>query len=77
MLKRIHINQHVIRANRKNKKQDPIIAVKTYKGNTYGKEVVIFDNDGKECARIVYRPQSPLSCGAEVWVETRNEVRVE
>ena len=31
MKKRIHINQHVIRANAKNGTNDPAITVKTYK----------------------------------------------
>ena len=31
MKKRIHINQHVIRANKKNGTNDPAITVKTYR----------------------------------------------
>jgi len=37
--KRIHINQHVIRANKKNNTKDPVITVKTSKSNTYASEV--------------------------------------
>ena len=33
MKKRIHINQHVIRANAKNGTNDPAITVKTYQNN--------------------------------------------
>jgi hypothetical protein len=29
----IHINQHVIRANKKNGERNPVITVKTYKTN--------------------------------------------
>ena len=35
MKKRIHINQHVIRANKKNGTHDPVITVKTSKNNHY------------------------------------------
>ena len=29
----IHVNQHVIKANRKNNVEDPVLTVKTYKEN--------------------------------------------
>ena len=32
--------------------------------------------DGKEAARIVYSPDKPLSCGAKVWIETTNEIKI-
>ena len=65
MKKRIHINQHVIRANAKNGTHDPVITVKTSKSNhsTYAAEI-----DG--LSRVVYSPNKPLSCGAKVWIET-------
>jgi hypothetical protein len=67
----VHVNQHVIKANRKEGKIDPVLTVKTYKSNTYAHEVEI---DGP--ARVVYSPDKPLSCGAHVWIETESEVRV-
>jgi hypothetical protein len=72
----IHINQHVIKANRKNNERNPVITVKTYKNNTYGHEVRVYDKDGIEAARVVYSPDKPLSCGAHVWIETKNNVEV-
>ena len=30
-----------------------------------------------EVARVVYRPDDPLDCGARVWIETRQPVRAE
>ena len=48
-----------------------VITVKTYKDNTYGHEVYV---DGP--CKIVYSPDKPLSCGAKVWIETQDEVRV-
>ena len=76
MKKVIHINQHVIRSNTKSGKQDPPITVKTYKSNTRARSVVIHDAQGREVARIVYRPEKPLSCGAKVWIETKNELTI-
>jgi hypothetical protein len=67
--KRIHINQHVIRANKKNNTKDPVITVKTSKSNTYASEVEIL---GK--SKIIYSPDKPLSCGAKVWIETNDKI---
>ena len=72
MKKKIHINMHVIRSNKKNGTNDPVITVKTYKRNTYVHEVEIL---GK--SKVVYSPDKPLSCGARVWIETDGEVFVD
>ena len=69
MKKRIHINQHVIRANAKNGTNDPAITVKTHNGNTYAHRVEI---DG--ASSVVYSPEKPLNCGARVWIETDAKV---
>lgn len=65
----IHVNQHVIKANRKTGAVDPVLTVKTYKTNTYAHEVSI---NGP--SKVVYSPDKPLSCGAHVWIETQSEV---
>ena len=65
----IHVNQHVVKANRKNKMENPVLTVKTYKNTTYAHSVEI-----KGDSRVVYSPDKPLSCGAHVWIETYNEV---
>jgi hypothetical protein len=65
MKKRIHINQHVIRANKKNGTTDPAITVKTSKRNIYADRVEIGG-----ASTVVYSPDKPLSCGARVWIET-------
>lgn len=72
MKKKIHINMHVIRSNKKNGTNDPVITVKTYKSNTYGHEVDILGN-----SKVVYSPDKPLSCGARVWIETDSEVLID
>ena len=70
----VHVNQHVIKANRRNGTDKPCLTVKTYKSNRYAMEAVVLGNDGEEVARIVYRPHKPLSCGAKLWIETDGEV---
>ncbi len=70
----IHVNQHIIKSNRKKGEIEPVLTCKTYKSNTYAHEAVIRDADGNEVARVVYRPDKPLSCGAHVWIETLLDV---
>ncbi len=73
----IHVNQHKIKANRKNPDNiEPVLTCKTYKDNRYGMEAIIKDKDGNEIGRFIYRPHKPLSCGAHVWFETESEVEV-
>lgn len=67
----VHVNQHVIKANRKTGKVDPVLTVKTYKSNDYAREVEITGP-----CKVVYSPDKPLSCGAHVWIETQSEVKV-
>lgn len=67
----IHVNQHVIKSNRKNSENKPVLTVKTYKDNRYAHEVEI-----KGESKVVYSPDKPLSCGAYVWMETEAEVIV-
>ena len=69
MKKIIHVNQHVIKSNRKHDKREPVLTVKTYKSNEYAHEVHI---DGP-CS-IIYSPDKPLSCGAHVWIETKANI---
>ena len=74
MKTKIHVNQHVIKKNRKTGEREPVLTVKTYKSNDYAHEVIIYGQDGKEAARVIYRPDKPLSCGAHVWIETQCKV---
>ena len=76
MKTRIHVNQHKIRANGKTGDREPVLTCKTYKGNDYGSTVEILDKSGEVVGRFIYRPDKPLSCGAKVWFETYNEIRV-
>ena len=72
----IHVNQHKIKSNSKNNTQEPVLTCKTYKSNNYAHEAIIYDDNGNEVARVIYKPNDPLSCGAKVWIETKNEVKL-
>jgi hypothetical protein len=65
MIKRIHVNQHVIRANLRNQERDAPISVKTSKGTVRAHSVIV---DGP--SRLIYAPDRPLACGARLWLET-------
>jgi hypothetical protein len=69
----IHVNQHVIKANRKTGESNTVLTCKTYKSNQYTDTAIVM-KDGQEIGRFVYRPDNPLSCGAHVWFETECEV---
>ena len=71
MIKRIHINMHHIRYNKKHNAKKPVITVKTSKENVYGHRVKILGGSD-----VIYSPDKPLSCGARVWIETESEVKI-
>jgi len=71
--KYIHVNQHVIRANKKNNANDPVITIKQGSTNTYCHEVEI-----KGPSRMIYggNDKPILSCGARVVIETESDIEV-
>jgi hypothetical protein len=71
-LTRIHVNQHVVRRNQKTGATDPVLTVKTSRGNAYAHTVAIHGP-----SRVVYAPCKPLACGARVWVETTAPVELD
>ena len=72
----IHVNQHIIKSNAKRNEREPVLTCKTYKTNNYAHEVLIYGQDSKIAAKVIYSPDKPLSCGAKVWIETKSGVRV-
>ena len=64
-MKRIHVNMHKVRANKKHGTNEPVLTIKEGKSNTYCHEVDILGP-----SKLVYRPDKPLSCGAREWIET-------
>lgn len=69
-IKRIHVNQKNLRANRKDGGHRPLITIQTSDGPRYADHV-----DIKGVSALVSRPDKPLACGARIWIETRAEVR--
>lgn len=69
----IHVNQHVIRSNKKNERNDPVITVKQGTKNTYCHRVAI--NGPSE---VIYggNDKPLLNCGARVVIETESEVSI-
>ena len=68
----IHVNQHILRRNKKSECNEPAITVKNYKENIYCRRVDIVDSHGTIIATVRQEQQNPLSCGATVWIETQS-----
>ena len=51
MKKIVHVNQHVIKRNRKTGERKPVLTIKTYKSNNYAHEAHI-----KGPCKIIYSP---------------------
>lgn len=71
----IHINQHNIKHNKKCSPEErkPVITNKTYKENSYSKGLSIY-HQGVKVLEVVYSPDKPLSCGANVWIECDDKI---
>tara|TARA_R110000823_G_C15502052_1_gene453296 strand:+ start:236 stop:472 length:237 start_codon:yes stop_codon:yes gene_type:complete len=72
----IHVNQHVIKSNRKNNNSDPVLTCKTYNSNNYASKVAVYGQDGLLAGHFIYSANKPLSCGAHVWFETFNKIKI-
>lgn len=74
-IKRIHVDQHAIRANIKAKTRRgmrPPVTVQTSAGSLKGWTVEVGGP-----STVIYRPDSPLSCGARLWIETTSVVSLD
>jgi len=69
---RIHVNQHVIKANAKSGDRNPVFTIKQGGKNTYATRVKVVGE-----MELVYSPDKPLSCGAKVWIETRGDITLD
>jgi len=69
----IHVNQHVIRSNKKHDKNDPVITIKQGSKNTYCHEVQI---NGP--SKMIYggNDKPILPCGARVVIETEASIDI-
>ena len=72
-VKYIHVNQHIIRSNKKNEANEPVLTVKEGKKNTYGYSVQIHGP-----STVIYggNDKPVLSCGARVVIKTEAEVTI-
>lgn len=68
-IKRIHVNQHIIKANRKNGESNPPLSIICGGKTTHHMSMKIRGE-----MEIIYSPQKPLGCGAEIWMETKSEI---
>lgn len=73
MKKYIHVNQHVIRANKKNGTNDPVITIKEGRKNTYCHRVLIHGP-----SEVVYsgNDKTLLPCGARVAIVTESDIEI-
>jgi hypothetical protein len=73
-IKYIHVNQHVIRANKKTNANDPVLTIKEGKKNTYGHAVQIHGP-----STVIYggNDKPVLSCGARVVIKTEAELTID
>ena len=71
-IKRIHVNQHIIKANRKNGSNNAVLTIKTTNNNVKANHIMIGDN-----VRLCYAPETPLACGATIWIETTEEINIQ
>lgn len=69
-VKRLHVNQHNMRANVKDAENRPIFTCKVGKENHYGHSVEIHGPS------VLVYPEKPLGCGARAWVETVSPITV-
>ena len=72
--KYIHVNQHKIRANKKNGTNEPVITIKEGRTNTYCHSVVI---NGPSKVSYGGNDKPLLSCGARVVIETEADIEVD
>jgi hypothetical protein len=68
---RVHVNKNVIASNLKHGRNEPPIAIRRTKTGAaeYAHEVRLIGE-----ARVVYRPDQPLKCGARLWIEADDAV---
>ena len=68
----IHVNQHKIRSNLKNKTKEPVITIKQGSKNIYCKEVKLLGPSS-----VIYDDEKPiLSCGARVVIYTESDIEI-
>lgn len=67
-IKRLHVNRHVVAANRKQGRDDPALTIQTSSGPIRTKLADIMGPSQ------LIQAKKPLPCGAKVWIYTKAEV---
>jgi hypothetical protein len=65
-IKRLHVRQDIIRANRKDGADTPALNIQTSKGSIQARTIEIHGP-----STLMQSFEKPLACGARVWIETR------
>jgi hypothetical protein len=73
----VHVNQHIIRRNKKMGQSEPPITVRRSRKVERCNSATIYGVDGQPAARILYSPDKPLACGARVWIEVLGTISTE
>lgn len=71
-IKRIHVNQQNMRANRKDGGRRPVFTVQTSNGPYRGFNVKVHGS-----CEFIDSTHKPLKCGARIWVSTKAAVTIE
>lgn len=69
-IKRLHVNRHVMAANRRTGDSQPALTVQTSNGPYRGKYIRISGGS------TFVQSSKPLSCGARAWIKTKAEVTI-
>jgi predicted ATP-grasp superfamily ATP-dependent carboligase len=77
MKKLIGISREAIKRNNDKRQNNQAVVKVSYVNGTFetGSQVIIYDENGKECARVVYSRDRQQK-GMNAWIETENEVKV-
>lgn len=73
-LTRLHVDRLVIRNSGGEKRAPAIRQMDGTQQAMYGAQIL--DARGEVACTFVYRPDKPLSCGAKLWISTKNAVQV-
>ena len=75
----IHVNSNTIRSNKKHGQAVPPLSIRRTRSAKAvpATRINIHDANNVIVAQVVYSPETPLSCGAQVWIETKYEATTE
>ena len=65
----IHINRNIIQKNEKRGTRLPVCRIDMDGKTWYGSRIEILGP-----SEMIYRPETPRSCGAKLWIETQADV---